>query len=205
MKVYFFLSIIIIILMFHSNTSAQNPIYLEADRLFKNVALLTDRNINETVLENIGRNVEGLNSSGTVSYFGLANNLILLQDYPRDFIISFNKPANAGKARFALEADSLFVEYIIVLYKPSKNFQNDPLEAYVLKIQTHDGRKLLNLDLETRLGKGVEREKKAAELIIEMRENFKEDKLERLRSIIINNSSARLPYPLCLIKGPCPR
>ena len=209
MKIYLFLSIILICLVFQSDVSAQNavPVYLETDKLFQNIAMLSGASVSDTELENFGRyTANGMSEDSNVSYYQIATALISLQKSPRSYVLMFSKPINAIRARYALEADSLLIEYMVALYTPSKSFQNnDPLEKYFLEIQTVKGRKQLLLDLNTRLGRGVERERNAAEIIIEMRENFKEEKLEALRSIIINNSVARLPYPLCLITKNCPK
>lgn len=180
-------------------------IYLKTDKLFKNVALQEAAGVDENTLESFAQSVEKNLSDEANPERKAAKLLIELQDEP---VILINKytDANAAFQQKSLLASELITEFVKKLIRDSATGTDDPLLEYVNGLDTVEGQELLNADLNQRLGTGIEREIKAALILIEIRTVFNKESLDKLRMILKSNQkeSARLPYPLCLLKKPCP-
>jgi hypothetical protein len=198
------------------------PVYLEVDKVFINVAALKDSTFGKSSvgisnLENFGRNVEVLFSDPSkypsanpnqakYNYEVLATLLVELQRNPQMVVRNYGLSLKASKERLSMTADLLFIEYLKIIYRPSLNFSTDPLKKYIQELQKDENIRRLNIDLDSRLGEGVDREFNAAKILIEMNDVFSDQgKLDQLRSVLLNGSVATVPYPLCLLRGPCPK
>jgi hypothetical protein len=189
---------------------AQTPdtdIYLKSDKLFEHIAARTLKHTKETDLERFGRNLENNLASEKHRERKAADMLVAFQSNPSAvFFQGQSGTGNVPPEQKALRADTLFAEYVDALIDQSPGKGKDPLKELAQKLKSSDGRRKLNEDLEKRLGTGPERERNAANLLLDIGKNLSPSQQQELRSKLNRpEKSMEVPYPLCVAWPPCPQ
>jgi hypothetical protein len=192
-----------------NSISQPDKVYLKADRLLSYMAERKLASAGRTNLDNFGQGAERAISLEARPERAAAALLLSLQNEPERTFGGFADARNAASQQKSLQADELITEFVKALIRASRSESagaDDPLRKYVYELESFEGQEILNEDLIRRLGTGVEREERAAILLIQIREDFSPEALQRIREALkMSEAAALLPYPLCLIKKPCPR
>lgn len=207
MKIKYLLPAVLLALLACANASAQYANYIEADRLFKHLAILNDEDIDISDAENFGRYMDAQISriSEYERQRAAATLLITLQKTPRAYISKNAELIDAPRVRYSIEAEPLIYEYLKSIIRTTSYYPNDPLLSLSDRLQSYAGKEAFNESLKAKLGKGVEREKRLAAIIMKMKTDFREDRVDVIRADYLNNSFASLPYPLCVLTRSCPK